>query len=111
MAMANQRFYKRFSFLEPVEYRKPSLYSTGSLANNISVGGIKLRVGEFIPVSTILELGINLENTSRVVPIKGKVVWIGESLSEGMYDIGLEFIKEEDSVRAIHEYLETRQLD
>ena len=105
----NRRRYQRFDFPKPVAYSKPAVESNGSLGDNISVGGIALKVNEFIPVGSVLEVQLQFSNPTRVVQVQGKVVRIRESIAEDCYEVGLEFIKNEQSIRAIGEYIIARR--
>lgn len=102
----NKRANPRFLFSEPVVYAKPEIAVSGSLAGNISLGGISLKVQEFVPVGTVLELQIRLENPSKVVMAKAQVVRVREFADES-YEIGLKFIRDEQCLKAVGEYLNT----
>jgi hypothetical protein len=70
------------------------------------LGGIALRVQEFIPVGTVLELQIDLgQPSSKVIWAKAQVVRIREILGDECYEIGLKFIRDEETMRAIGEYI------
>ena len=101
----NRRGYSRLSFSESVEYTHPDVTVNGSVAGNISLSGISLKVQEFIPMGTCLELQIPLGSSSKVIWVKGQVVRIREVLADGCYEIGLKFIKDEASMRAIGAYI------
>jgi hypothetical protein len=109
--MNNQRLFPRFQFQEPVGYQQEFAEQSGSLARNISLGGIKLTVHEFVPMGTLLEMQIHLDHPSRDVLVKGKVMWIKELFSGESFEVGVEFIKEAQPVEAIGTYITSRRFD
>ncbi len=88
----DKRQYPRFSFNEAVVYQTGEAPSSGSLAADISHGGVRIRVQEFIPLRTVISMKIHLGNPVRTVPIKGKVVWVREVPHSEVFDIGIEFL-------------------
>ena len=106
----NKRQYPRFSFPEPVSYQSQEL-PNGSLAGNISVGGLKLSVHEFVPLGTVLEVQIAFSNPIRVVNVKTKVVWVKEIAYSERYELGLEFIRERATLEVIEEYVNARRFE
>jgi hypothetical protein len=89
----DQRQFTRFPFNEPVNYQSGEDPSNGSLAGDISEGGVRIRVQEFIPLRTILSLKIHMNNPPRVVPIKGQVMWVREVPESEVFDIGIRFLE------------------
>ncbi len=85
--------------------------TSGSLARNISLGGIKLTVHEFVPIGTVLEMQIHLDHPARDVLIKGKVMWSKELSYGEAYEIGVEFIKEPQPVETIGKYINSRRFE
>jgi hypothetical protein len=101
----DKRTSPRFLFSEPVQYGLPELTVSGSIAGNISLSGISLRVQSFVPVGSFLELQIHLgDSNPKVLLAKAQVVRVRE-LSEEYYEIGLQFIKDEGCIRAIGKYI------
>ena len=100
-----KRVHPRFSFSGPVEYGQPEAAVFGSVADNISLSGISLKVQEFIPVGTFLELQIRLGGSPKVVWVKAQVVRVREVLSCDCYEIGLKFVQDEACIRAIGMYI------
>jgi hypothetical protein len=101
----DKRVSPRFMFAEPVAYTFPEVTVNGSVAGNISLSGISLKVQGIVPIGTILELQIHLDRSPKVIWVKAQVVRIREVLSEDCFEIGLKFIREEVSIRAIGEYI------
>ncbi len=102
-----KRASPRFLFSEPVAYRQPENIPNGSVAGNISLSGMSLRVQEFVPVGAILELQICLGQSPKVILAQAQVVRIREALSEDCYEIGLKFIEDKECIKAVGEYINT----
>ena len=105
----DKREFPRFLFSEPVTYGLPEVPISGSVAGNISLGGISLKVQEFVPLGVVLELQIRLDQSSKVIWARAKVVWVRQLSSEDNYEIGLKFIRDEECARAIGRYINTRR--
>ena len=67
----DKRGYPRFLFSEPVAYAYPEVTVNGSVAGNISLSGISLRVQGFVPMGAVLELQIRLGQSPKVIWVKG----------------------------------------
>jgi hypothetical protein len=110
--MENKRQFPRFSFNEPVGYQKGGEYSSleGSVAEDISQAGLKLSVGEFIPLHTILELQIQLPGQIKLVPARAKVVWVKEiPHRDDAWEIGLQLVSSESFSSAIKDYVSSHR--
>jgi hypothetical protein len=101
----DKRVTPRFLFSEPVVSGLPEVTVNGSVAGNVSLSGISLRVQGFVPMGVTLELQIRLGQSPKVIWVKGQVVRIREVLSEDCYEIGIKFVKDEDCVKAVGEYI------
>jgi len=101
---SDKRTSPRFLFSEPVEYVNPGVIVNGSVAGNISLSGISLRVQGFVPVGAVLELQVRFGQSLKVTWVKGQVVRVRQVLSEDCYEIGLRFINNEDCIKAVSEY-------
>jgi hypothetical protein len=107
----DKRLSPRFLFSEPVAYAQPQVIVNGSVAGNVSLSGMSLRVQEFVPMGVVLELQIRLGQSSKVIWAKAQVVRVREVLSEDCFEIGLKFIKDEECVKAIGEYINDCRLN
>ena len=101
----DKRVSPRFLFSEPVAYTQPEATVNGSVAGNISLSGMSLRSQEFIPVGFILELQIRLGKSPKVIWVKAKVARVRKGLSDDCYEIGLKFIKDEECIKAVGQYI------
>ncbi len=98
--------YRRvFYFLNLWRMFLPDVTVNGSVAGNISLSGISLKVQGFVPMGAVLELQIRLGQSPKVIWAKAQVVRMREVLSEDCYEIGLKFIKDEECIKAVGEYI------
>lgn len=91
----NKREHPRSSFREPVGYQTSGEEGlpVGALAGDISQGGVRIRVQEFIPLRTVLQMKIRMTDPERMVPVKGQVVWVREVPHSEVYDVGIKFLE------------------
>ncbi len=101
----DKRTEPRFSFSEPVTFTLPELNTSGSLAGDISFKGISLKVYDFVPIGTTLELQLRLGRSPRVILAKAQVVRIREVFAEDCYEIGLKFVRDEEVTKAVGAYI------
>ena len=95
---SERREFKRFRLAQPVQCRLNDLEpEQGALSCDISRGGIRLNINNFLPLNTEISLQINL-SPARVVECRGRVLWIQRIPFSERYQAGLEFIQEEDFV-------------
>jgi len=107
----NKRGYSRFPFSRSVEYTHTDVTVNGSVAGNISLSGISLKVQEFIPVGTFLELQIRLGPSTKTIWVKGQIVRVREFLSDDCYEIGLKFVEDEACIKAIGAYINASRFE
>jgi len=105
--LEDKRGFPRFLFSGPVEYAQPEIIVNGGVAGNISLSGMSLRVQEFVSVGVVLELQIRLDQSPKVIWAKAQVVRVREVLSDGCYEIGLKFFRDEECIKAVGEYINT----
>jgi hypothetical protein len=101
----DKRTAPRILFSEPVEYIQSEVFVNGSLAGNISLSGVSLRVQGFVPMGSILELQLRFGKSPKIIWARGQVVRIREVLAEDCYEIGLKFIEDEECIKAVGEYI------
>jgi c-di-GMP-binding flagellar brake protein YcgR len=108
----DKRQYPRFDFKEAVRYQMTEQEPAfGSLAEDISEGGVRIRVHEFVPLRTIVYLKIHMTNPVRVVPVKGQVVWIKEVPHSDCYEVGIHFVEESGLEPGIGEYIRSQKFE
>ena len=92
----DKRSYPRFPFNDPVVYKTGDFSSTGSLAVDLSQGGVRIRVQKFIALRTVVSMNIHLNDPVRMLPVKGQVVWVREVPHSEIYDVGIRFLEEQN---------------
>jgi c-di-GMP-binding flagellar brake protein YcgR len=68
-----------------------------AVSSNVSAGGLALKVDCFLPVSTVLNIELNL--TPRVLNFIGQVVWCQPLAHSDRCRIGVEFIEVDSAQR------------
>ena len=111
--MQNRRQFVRVPFYQPVGYQKHEESPLeGSVAGDISQGGLKLNVNQFLALNTIIELQIRFPGQNRVISAHAKVVWTREvPYQEDRWEIGVQLISNEPSVSAIQDYIGLRRFE
>jgi len=105
---SEKRNFLRFRLAQPVrvQFKDPAQFS-GSLSCDLSEGGVRLQMNDFIPLGTELTLTIQLED-DRIVECPCRVVWVQKNRFADRYQAGLEFVETDsmpDSQRRIHTFL------
>lgn len=108
--VAERRLYPRASAAMPVQYRgirQANDAIMGTIARNISKGGVALIVNEFISVFTRLIVEISIPPIAKPIRAISKVVWIRKRPHGEQYEVGMEFvdITEEDR-RNVSDFVE-----
>ena len=107
----DKRAFKRVRLSEPVrfEFKNPTHYG-GCLSADISEGGVRLRVNEFIALGEEISVNIQL-SPKKMVEGVGKVVWVQKMPYADQYQVGLEFENLDSIFEArsrIHQYIENQ---
>jgi len=86
-----RREYKRYKIQSPVRFKanEPNKIGAG-VSIDLSEGGIRLNINEFLPVKTELLLQIQLE-LSKFIECTGKVVWVEKFPFSDRYQAGVQF--------------------
>ena len=92
--LGERRHFHRFHRAEPVRFqlKDPSQFG-GCLSCDLSEGGIRLRLNDFIPLNTELSLQIQLAD-EPIVGCVCRVAWVEKSRFGDHYQAGLEFIED-----------------
>ena len=92
---AERRRYKRVDFREPVQFGSVNpVRCGGCLSCDLSEGGLRVNVNEFVPPGTGLTLQIPLA-AQKFVEHAGRVAWVSKLPFMERYQLGLEFSKDE----------------
>lgn len=88
---SERRQFKRVRFAEPVQlqFKNPNKFGA-CLSCDLSEGGIRVNLEDFVPPETDFILHIPL-GTEKVVDCLGKVAWIDKLPYSERYQAGLEF--------------------
>ncbi len=106
----DQRQFPRFLFRDSVEYKKTEgELLSNSMAADLSLGGVRIRVGTFIPLRSVVQLKLHLTSPVRLVPVKGQVVWVREVPYSESFDVGIQFLQEEYRDPAIDQFIQTQE--
>lgn len=90
--MEERRQFKRVSFRAPIQYQQvESPLGIGSVAFDLSEGGIRFYAEDFIPLNAqvLCELRLNPEQS---VGLTGIVAWIQKVPHSESYHVGLQFM-------------------
>lgn len=82
------------------------------LTRDISQGGVRFFVEEFIPKGSYLEITLKLEGVSLVFEACVKVQWISEQTRSERYEVGAEFINiHHEAAAYLMQYIENMVKD
>ncbi len=106
----DKRKHQRVPFTDSVQFQlKKTSRCGGTLALDISEGGIRIHFFEFFPLNTELTMQIPLP-PYKVVDCPGRVAWIQKSRYADHYLGGIEFFESEDAVlgrKEIRQFVES----
>ena len=77
----------------------------GCIAKDVSESGVCIKIGEFFPVGTTLDLQFKLPLSSTAVYVKGKIVRINKSPFNDQWEVGLEIIKDATYPQLVKQYI------
>ena len=83
----------------------------GTLTKDISKGGLRFTVREFVPKDSILKIKINLKKIPLSFETTGRVKWIRRMPSSERFEIGVEFVEITKNVLMhLDQYIKTIQV-
>lgn len=87
--------------------RQESDATVNAIARDISVGGVRLLVNEFVSVFTRLVLEIAMPSTPKPVRAVSKITWIRKRPYGEQYEVGAQFMDMSDEDRKdINDFIE-----
>jgi len=90
--MFERRKYIRIPESTEITYRRvPETKVSGYITKDISQGGIRFFIHEFIPVNSILKVRVRLKKNYFTFEALVKVKWIKEDPTGNRFEIGVEF--------------------
>ena len=97
--MKEKRRHPRHPYSKPVPYKdKEKIPETGSMGSDISKSGVRIRVGEFLPIAKEIDLKLHLDNPTRVLDVKGHVMWVREVPYSDFYEVGIRFSHTQENI-------------
>ena len=109
-AYQERRRNPRANSAMPVQYRgmrQGGDATIGAIARDISNGGIRLVVNEFLSIFTRLVVEISIPSTPKPVRAISKVVWIRKRPYGEQYEVGMQFVDmTEEDKRNIFQFVE-----
>jgi c-di-GMP-binding flagellar brake protein YcgR len=92
--MIERRAYRRIRYTEPVEFERhdPSIL-IGSVATDISEGGLRLNIPDFIPLHAEVNVQVSLKDKG-FVNCPAKVMWLEKHPYSDRYFVGVKFVDE-----------------
>ncbi len=107
-----RRRFRRFSFDSAVwiEEIGKSRGIYGSVARDVSAGGLRIRVGKFLAKDRDVKLRFELPQFAGQLTVRGKVRWVSVvPYSDNVYEVGVEFNEMDISEkRQIERWIEHR---
>jgi len=92
----NKRRYKRVDSNVPVLYRNfhiPTELPAGSIARNLSEGGVCFQTSKFISLACRLIVEISIPTALKPIKAISKVAWIKRMPSSDQYELGNQFLE------------------
>ncbi len=107
--MDERRVFSRVNLSQPVQFQfKDPTRSLGALSCDISEGGLRVKLNDFVPPETELVLQIKM-GPNRMLECIGRVKWVSQIPFMDWYQAGVEFMETDSIVpsrRHIKEYMD-----
>lgn len=88
-----RRKFIRIPEASQITYRVVSQSKTAQfVTQNLSQGGVRFFVHDFVPVGSILKIKINFEKAYFNVEALAQVKWVEEDLLSERFEVGVKFI-------------------
>lgn len=94
--LEDRRRFPRTDSSLPLQYknlRNSGVASVGSLAKDISAGGVCFKTNEFLSLACRLVVEINLPTTAKPIKAISKVAWIKKVPTGDYYELGNQFLE------------------
>ena len=102
----NHRKHDRTDMKAEVWYRQDASRSFGGcVAEDVSENGVKLKVGEFFPPGTILELQFKLPLSPTAFIVKGKVTRIAKLPYNEQWELGVDLLMDKNYAALVRQYV------
>ncbi|MEW6170077.1 MAG: PilZ domain-containing protein [Candidatus Omnitrophota bacterium] len=91
-SVAERRKYKRFNVSFPIHFRLKTTNKYGNtLSCNISGGGIRMMLENFVPPKTDFMIEFTIVDFLQIISAVGRVVWTKKIPHSERYELGIEF--------------------
>jgi len=111
METAEKRRYRRIELRQPIQFQSQSSpLGGGSLSCDLSEGGVRVDMFDFLPLGTELTLQVRLA-PEKIVEYVGRVVWARKYPFADRYQVGVEFSEDKSFLaakRQLHGFLEVQ---
>ncbi|HOW36020.1 MAG TPA: PilZ domain-containing protein [Candidatus Omnitrophota bacterium] len=89
-----KRHFLRARYNEPVRYHfRDSGKFGGCVARDISEGGIRLDLDDFVPLNSEMILQMKFHDSPMTTDVKGRVVWLQQVPYSDRYHVGFQFVE------------------
>jgi Tfp pilus assembly protein PilZ len=105
MSREQRRFRREKIFAEVYYQDEKNLLDGGCLAKDISEGGVCIKIKQFFPVGSILELQFKLPLTPEIFHVKGRIMWINKTPFNELWEVGLEIIEDRHYRQLVQQYI------
>jgi c-di-GMP-binding flagellar brake protein YcgR len=106
----DRREFRRVRYAEPVGFTAPQPgAATGSLASDLSPGGLRINLAEFIAAGTELTVQFKLDD-GQAVECQARVAWVEKQRFSERYYAGLTFLPLDSAAqirRHIHRFVDS----
>jgi hypothetical protein len=90
--LKRNRRHTRKKMAGEVSYKDDKKQSFGGcIAKDVSESGACIKIGEFFPVGTVLELSFKMPSSTGPCHVRGKIRWINKLPYGEQWEAGLEF--------------------
>ncbi len=101
-----KRRHHRKEMIAEVGYKDEKKQSFGGcIAKNVSESGVCIKIGEFFPVGTILDLEFKLPLSATAFYVQGKIMWINKSPYNEQWEAGLQIVMDAKYAELIQKYV------
>lgn len=77
----------------------------GCIAKDVSESGVCIRLKEFFPIGTVLDLQFKLPLSLSAIYVKGKIRWINKMSYNEEWEAGLEIFMDKHYMELVQKYI------
>jgi Tfp pilus assembly protein PilZ len=107
-----RRRHHRARMIGEVNYKAEKKQSFGGcIAKDVSESGVCIKIDEFFPVGSVLDLQFKLPLSSTAFYVQGKIMWINKMPYNEQWEAGLEIIKDKSYGDLVKKYISAKMLE